>query len=245
MESLGDILKQLCRTNYRLRDALCLEKLQKLWPRVADEPLAAKAAVQNYRNKILFLTASSSVWAQQLGFFKRLIIEKYKKLEPDIVIKDVRVKSAGFVAPPAQVKIAVKTLDDRRICPSCGRRFEGTETECVFCRNKKQNILEQRISKYLEDTPWVRYAQARVDLPDVREKDFSAVRRRLEHQTLDALRRLYFEFYQQPLPKRSRPLAEQLASRYIMLKTGLTPDKIDDNIISGQLSRKLHKFIYG
>jgi hypothetical protein len=241
MESLGDILKQLCRTNYRLRDALALEQLQKNWPKVAEEPLVSRVQPQNYRNKTLFLAAHSAVWSQQVGFLKNIIVAKYKNLLPNVFIKEVRIKSTGFV--PERAKPAVRA--ERKICPSCGRRFEGTEAECISCRNQKQNALEGRIRKYLEDTPWAAFAQAGADLPGVREKDFAAVKHRLEQQTLDALQRLYFEFYQQPLPARSRPLAERLASRYIMLKTGLTPDKINDSIISGQLSRKLHKFIYG
>ncbi|MDR1998189.1 MAG: DciA family protein [Candidatus Margulisbacteria bacterium] len=273
METVGEILRQILGGDYRLREALCLEKLQKAWPQVADDSLGQRVQPSAYKNKTLFLTASSSVWAQQVVFYKQLIMTKYKALEPGIEIKEIRVRSGQVSVPektvPADqpeageppdspeadpgtklqriIRKAGRWLrrDRRRICPVCQRRFEGTEAVCIFCRNQAQAARDARIARYLAETPWVKYAEIRADLPDTREEDFWRVRQKLQQQTLDALRRLFFEYYQRPLPERAREQALRQAAYYVLLKTGLTPDKIDDNIISGQLSRKLYKFIYG
>lgn len=246
---------------------------------MADERLTSKVQPYAYKNKTIFLTASSAVWSQQIVFYKQTIIDKYKILVPDIEIKDIRVSAAREMPPPAVsasaniIEMPVTDLeppeagtpvtlqgklqqiirkanwwagrDKRQVCPQCGRRFEGTQTVCVFCRNADQQKREAKIMTYLAEAPWAKYKDIQQDLPEITEKDFWQSRKKLEQQTLDTLQRLFFEYYSQKPPQRVLDRAEQLAVKYVMLKTSLTPAQINDNILSGQLKRNLYKFIRG
>jgi hypothetical protein len=102
----------------------------------------------------------------------------------------------------------------------------------------------------LEETPLARYED--FQLPSVSMEQFNHIKRDLRARTLDALWQRYYNYYNdQGLPenlsppKDQRMQAQNLANKYILLKTGLTPDKIDDNIISDQLGKRLYKFTYG
>jgi len=280
METLGSILQQLLGGNPKLREALRLEQLQKYWPQVADDRMTGKVQPYDYKNRTLFLSAGSAVWAQQIAFYKQVIIDKYKNLLPGVEIKDIRVSAARGVLPASgaasgasiiempvtdleppedgaplslQAKLQriirkaarLAGLDRRPVCPQCGQRFEGAQTVCVFCRNTAQKAREAEIAAYLAEAPWAKYPDIHADWPEIAEEDFWQAKQKLQQQTLDALQRLFFEFYKQ---KPSAPIlarAEQLAVKYTLLKTGLTPAQINDNILASHLKRNLYKFIRG
>ena len=280
MENLGSILQQLLGGNPKLREALRLEQLQKCWPQVADDRMTGKVQPYDYKNRTLFLSAGSAVWAQQIAFYKQVIIDKYKNLLPGVEIKDIRVSAARGVLPASGVfsganiiempvtdveppeegaplslqaklqRIIRKAarlagLDRRPVCPQCGQRFEGGGTICVFCRNTAQKEREAKIAAYLAEAPWAKYLDICADWPEIAEEDFRQAKQKLQQQTLDTLQRLFFEFYKK---KPSAPVlarAEQLAVKYTLLKTGLTPAQINDNILAGHLKRNIYKFIRG
>ena len=264
MENMASIIKRVLGNDYRINDAVRLEKLKNSWPQVADDRLKLQPCA--YKNKVLFLAAEDSARAHDALFFKQIIIDKYKTLNPNIEIKDVRIQGTGYkpisaarqkqsVAeePPPEISGRIERLlykakqlaknDKRGVCPVCGERFEGTGAVCIRCVNKKNEQEEKIILNNLEEAPWAGYEE--FQLPSINSERFSRIKRDLRARTLDSLRQEYLNYYGQHLSKKQRTAVQKLAVKYVMLKTGLTPDKIDDNIISGQLSRKIYKFVYG
>jgi hypothetical protein len=262
METLASILKRVLGNDYRINDAVRLEKLKNSWPQVADNRLKLQPCA--YKNKVLFLAAEDSARAHDALFFKQVIIDKYKVLNPNITIKDVRIQGTGYKPaaaarqeetagePPPEISGRAERLiykarqlaqnDRRRACPVCGERFDGTGAVCIRCVNIKNEREEKTVLDNLAEAPWAKYEE--FNLPSISLERFNRIKRDLRARTLDALRQIYLDYYGQRLPPEQRAHAQKLAVKYVLLKTGLTPGEIDDNIISGQLSRKLYRFIY-
>ncbi|MDR2428727.1 MAG: DUF721 domain-containing protein [Candidatus Margulisbacteria bacterium] len=225
MHSLSEILQRLLGNNYQLRDGLALETLKTVWPQVAGGNLKLQPC--NYQNKTLFLAAASAAWAQQGQFFRQVIIDKCKTLCPRIEIKEVKIKATGYVEP--QKSSAPDNSYPQKICAVCGQKFWGGGPVCILCQNKKDEKIDAEILHCLAEAPWARYRDVQSALPLVSETRFNSILSALQEETL---------FWLWRAPEKSA------AVKYVLLKTGFTPDKINDNIIREHLPKKLYKLLY-
>ncbi|GBR73375.1 protein DUF721 [Candidatus Termititenax aidoneus] len=225
MNSLGEILQRLLGRNYQLRDGLALETLKAAWPQVAAGNLKLQPCA--YKNKTLFLASASAAWAQQGQYFRPVILEKYRTLCPQIVIKEIKIKATGYVEP--QKPDRPDNSYPQKVCAVCGQKFWGGGRVCILCQNKKDRKIDAEIRRCLDEAPWARYRDIKDTLPQIGETRFNGVLSELQEEIL---------FWLWRTPEKSA------AVKYIMLKTGFTPDKINDNIIKEHLPKKLHKLLY-
>ena len=217
MDTLKNILQKALGTR-RLTEALQLAELKANWA-------AGLGNIQpvNYKNKVLFLAAESAAAAHHARLAQQTIISEYKKLCPHIEIKEIKIqnhrdKNASEIE-------SVKGAAICRPCPSCGRKYSGEGSVCIFCLNERSKKMDTEIRHYLDEAPWARYRDIRQTLPHISEERFEKVLCDLREETL-------FWLWRSP--------DETAAIKYIMLKTGFTPDKINDNIIKEHLPKKLH-----
>ncbi|OGC14879.1 hypothetical protein A3J90_00075 [candidate division WOR-1 bacterium RIFOXYC2_FULL_37_10] len=85
-----------------LKNIFCDSKLLKclngvlLWEKVVNKKIAKHTQAVKILNKVLYVVADSSVWAQELNFLKREIIDKINKEANEILVKDIRFKVGGL-----------------------------------------------------------------------------------------------------------------------------------------------------
>ncbi|GBR72368.1 protein DUF721 [Candidatus Termititenax spirochaetophilus] len=222
---MKNILRRLLGGDLRLQEALALSQLKNSWTQVAQNNLL-HIQPYKYKNKMLYFQAKSAVAGYDTRFFSQLIIDKYKEFCPGIIIREIKIDHTGGMEPdtPEEHKTA-----ERRICPVCGDKYFGGDSICVLCQNKRDAKIDAKITAYLNEAPWARYSDILADFPQTEETRFLRIRLEMQEETL-------FYLWRKP--------DEKQAVKYILLKTGLTPDKINDNIIKEQLPKKLHKMIY-
>ncbi|MFH1684537.1 MAG: DUF721 domain-containing protein [Candidatus Margulisiibacteriota bacterium] len=91
-KKLGDILDGL-ETGMGRSIQIC--SLLSLWEKVVDERVGKHTEAIKIRNGILYVSASSPAWAQELTFLKRDIIKKFNLQAGKEVINDIKFKSGG------------------------------------------------------------------------------------------------------------------------------------------------------
>lgn len=67
-----------------------------LWNRVVDERVQKMTEAVKIRNRILYVSTSSSAWASELTFMKQAFIKKFNLLAGEEAIFDIRFKTAGL-----------------------------------------------------------------------------------------------------------------------------------------------------
>lgn len=70
-------------------------QLLALWPQVVDGRVGCNTEAVKITNRTLYINTSSSVWAQELGFFKKGLISKFNSLAGEAAIVDIRFKATG------------------------------------------------------------------------------------------------------------------------------------------------------
>lgn len=66
------------------------------WKEVAGPKISSKARAEFIKNGILFVGVTSSVWSQQLFFFKDNLIKKLNQRLGDRVVKDIYFRGCSF-----------------------------------------------------------------------------------------------------------------------------------------------------
>lgn len=90
VEKLSEILnKEAEKTQGALKSC----RLVQLWEMVIDERVKKNTEPVKVRNRVLYVNAKTSAWAQELSFLKREIIEKFNRKAGEEAIRDVRFKS--------------------------------------------------------------------------------------------------------------------------------------------------------
>ena len=67
--------------------------LLSLWDQVVDERTSKHAEAVKIRNRVLYVSTSTSTWAQELSFLKKEIIDKFNGVAGQEVIKDIRFRA--------------------------------------------------------------------------------------------------------------------------------------------------------
>lgn len=283
--TIGSVLQSVTDGNRQLADAVTAETLMDYWPQVAEGALAKYTQIADFKNRTLYIEATSSVWAQQLLFYKQMIIEKFKVLVPSAYIKDIKTKSTGVLRQPiapieikrkedvidkvAQEEIKdiladipdpnlkekfkhvlekdrlMRSMDQRLECPICGKRFQGMGEICINCCSEHMHKGDIVIARYLEEAPWSKYQDIIKDHgAQIDEANYHHLKEKIINKLMDRIQTMSYAYYK----TRSKKLVEAIKKeivKYVMLKTGLTPEKINDNIIANQVTMRLYKMIYG
>lgn len=67
-------------------------RLVGLWGQVVDERVGRHTEAVKIASRILFVSTSSPVWAQELTFLKPALIARFNELAGDNVISDIKFK---------------------------------------------------------------------------------------------------------------------------------------------------------
>ena len=65
-----------------------------LWREIVDENVNKQTAAVKISHQVLYVSTSAPVWAQELSFYKKDLINKFNGKAGQEVIKDIRFRSA-------------------------------------------------------------------------------------------------------------------------------------------------------
>ena len=133
--------------------------------------------------------------------------------------------------------------DKRRSCPICGKRYLGTEKVCIFCSNENLKDADIKIMNYISESPWSKYEDIKKDLPETDEGRYYKIREKVKNKAYDQITSIAYE-YNRNRTKKLREVLRKKIFKYTLLKTCLTPEKINGNIIKGKINSKLYKAVY-
>jgi predicted nucleic acid-binding Zn ribbon protein len=69
--------------------------LLSLWKKVVDERVGRNTEAVKISNKVLYVSASSPAWAQELSFLKTDFVAKFNREAGKEAIRDIRFRSGG------------------------------------------------------------------------------------------------------------------------------------------------------
>jgi hypothetical protein len=234
--------------------------LQQYWVREFDAGITTQAQVNRLEQDVLIFDVSSPVWANQLRFYTPTILEKFQKHWPEILkLKFQNMPFSQQTQKPTHdmenvgpVKIEVNAIDlmERlqlksqhlrtmrlaagwKICSVCESVFRSLQgSACVLCAQKQQMQKNHGLMQQISEAPWASAAEGDVDSQILREK--------LREQTYDKIKSLFWQYQKEPsvvLKKKMASLMQQHAS----LKTGLSPDALNDKIISEAIGKTFYQ----
>lgn len=91
------IVEILERSGNQVAWAIKSCRLLGLWQSVVDERAGKHTEAIKIRNKVLYVSTSSSTWAQELSLLRKEIIKKFNERAGEEAINDVRFKAGGEI----------------------------------------------------------------------------------------------------------------------------------------------------
>ena len=70
-------------------------RLVALWCQVVDGRVGRNTEAVKIHNKVLYVNAATSTWAQELTFLKTEIIKRFNQKAGEEAIRDIKFKAAG------------------------------------------------------------------------------------------------------------------------------------------------------
>ncbi|MBU0581479.1 MAG: DUF721 domain-containing protein [Candidatus Margulisbacteria bacterium] len=277
---LKEIVEKISEKNIALKKSQEWARLEKEWGQIVGAELANQCYPEKIKNKILWLSVSSSTWAQQLHFYQNEIKEKintffYKDIVQDIrcqankpsMLKKSEILSYQAEAPSlqdlAQKEAALAEIVKEKellkrlaflwskakkffknnalrqqSCKQCGKTYRGTNPAiCLNCEEKNKQHRRELVAKLLKEVPWATFESLRKELKTIGEPVFFQIKEELRRKKYDTLRQAIFAYLKQNQPQQGEALKRQILE-YVALRSGLTPDKINDKIIQEILGNR-------
>ncbi|HEY8296405.1 MAG TPA: DUF721 domain-containing protein [Candidatus Baltobacteraceae bacterium] len=111
---------------------------------------------------------------------------------------------------------------------------------CVPCVNARAERRTQAVAQLLYDAPWLGFAGVSGLVEGLQLSEYESIRRRLLQRWWDVLVRLV-KSGRRAMTHRER----MIASSYVLLKSGLDPERIAPAVVRDLLGDELHDILYG
>lgn len=252
-----------------------LTVLAAAWPAIVGPDVAKNSRPLEISRGALLVLTRSSAWSQQLSFLSVQILaavaEKTGKTDIERVRFRVgrlapagtsaRVRRAALPAHAAHPREIAVTLDEavRRFradvtdaqrakaaagwkeCEKCGTGvLPSAGSLCVTCVNARAEARDAAVARLLFDVPWLGYGGIAELVNDLTLTEYETVRTRLLSRWWDALSRV-----RRSGRRTMTPRERLIASSYVLLKSGVDPERIAPAVVRDLLGDELHDIIYG
>ncbi|MHB8178215.1 MAG: DUF721 domain-containing protein [Vulcanimicrobiaceae bacterium] len=125
------------------------------------------------------------------------------------------------------------------LCLGCGVPVATGRSRCEGCAGADRQGREARIAQALFEAPWLGYPQLAEQIEGVEREEVEAVRRRLLMRWWDILCTV------RRTSQLSRGGRERMiAGAYVVLKSGLPPDRIGSATVRTMLGDELYRLLY-
>jgi len=148
MEKLNGVLGEMKGMSRFLKERKVEQKIRLIWPTIAGQ-LADELRVAYFRESVLYVSSSNSVWKAEVAFISDHILKQLSKTVNGAHVKRLQVIDDGeVVLPSRQSKRDVPSGDLRQLilgenrrrieagmslCNECQAVFTHEDC-CVFCR---------------------------------------------------------------------------------------------------------------
>jgi hypothetical protein len=248
--------------------------LAAVWPEIVGADVAQHSRPTQLSGDALLVTTRSGAWSEQLSYLSERILAAVRARLPrsgiarlrfrvgvlhEGSIRERRGRVVQSVRPPPRVRDAPASAaealarfrsdveDVRRAKASCGWKecprcsaLIAPGASCVPCALALAEQRERKLSRLLFEAPWLGYAGVAAILGEIDPKEYETIRRRLLARWWERLSRA----------ARSRTLSRDgsersVASSYVILQSGLPPERIGTAALRNVLGDELHELLYG
>lgn len=137
-------------------------------------------------------------------------------------------------------KMAAK--DQRKICPNCGLKHNGTQALCIRCDNKKEKKEIRQVREYLAEVPWSRYKDIAQEIK-INEEQYHQVKEDLIKKAGDIIKNAKY-LPNNELTSKNREFIKKTILKYAMLRSGLPPKELTVTILEEFIGKKLYKKVF-
>lgn len=260
MLSLRDVVGQLTQNNSIFRTLKDQFALQQFWMSQFDSNITGQAQINRVEDGVLIFDVRSPVWTAQLKFYTQTILEKFQKHWPEI--RNLRFQNMAAANAPTEnertsmvlTPVMIESLPDDpierlriktkyllelrlaagwKVCKQCQAAFNNSYwSECLLCRHKMTAHKNQGLLQQIVEAPWSRTAEEGSDKTMLREK--------FRDQTNDQIKSLFWQYQKEPSLKLKKQMGS-LLQQYASLKTGLSPQELNDKIISEAIGKTFYQ----
>ena len=245
------------------------------WSDIVGADIAKNSHPSQIQGDTLLVTTRSSAWSQQLSFLAEQILSGVRARLPDCALERLRFRvgklpSNGIQLSRKRVTESRNLPDERppsadlqeaverfrtdvgnaerakraagwNECPGCTALIAPSSGPfCVTCSIAKDEERQRLVSRLLFEAPWLGYAGTAALIEDFTHEEYEGIRRRVLARWWETLSRA------RAAGKLSRDGHERLvASSFVILKSGLAPERIGPAIVRNVLGDELHDLIYG
>lgn len=242
------------------------------WTETVGEKVARGSHPSAIEGSTLVITARSSAWVAQLGFLETQILTALRAADPATTVSRIRpvvgrVQQTSSVLPKRsdqpliRRKVSPQTQNEEPLtafrrsveeerrakleagwkeCLGCGALLPGNApARCTACTNARNAERERHISRLLYEMPWLGFSGTADYIDGLSELEYRAIRRRLLSRWRQALN---LALKRGVLSRDGRERV--LASSYLVLKSGLHPDRIAEATIRAEFGDEMYTLLY-
>jgi hypothetical protein len=246
-----------------------------VWPEIVGEKVAQHSHPAQIGGDTLVVATRSAAWSEQLSFLSEPVIEAIRARVPSAEIRrlrfrvgftpwkgirtsrkrvergegssrSVRAVSGCAVDALARFRTAVeaarraKAARGWKECAGCSALIPPRGSFCVPCAHARADERERLVSRLLFEAPWLGYPGIAALVEEIAPEEYEAIRRRLLTRWWERLVRA----------ARTRQMSHDgsersVASSYVLLKSGLAPERINAAVLRNVLGDELHDLVYG
>jgi Dna[CI] antecedent, DciA len=134
----------------------------------------------------------------------------------------------------------VKAASGWSQCRRCGAPVAAKTDCCLPCRQAEMDRRHRTVARLLFEAPWLGFGGIAALVEGLTERDYRSVRLKLLRRWWETLQRA--QRAGRLLPNCRERL---IASSYVILKSGLDPERIVPAVVRNLLGDELHDLIYG
>ena len=250
-----------------------LSHLRAQWATIVGEDIAANSRPSELTNGVLLVVTRSSAWSQQLSFLSERIVDAVREAT-GVSLERVRFRVGRIAnradapagrksrarknrdrhAEPATLESAVALFREDvakaqrakagagwKECNRCGIRIvPDTGQFCAPCTNVRSAERSATIARLLFEVPFLGYSGIAEHVENLTRGEYERVRGKLLSRWWDALTQL-----RRSGRKRVSSHERDVASSYVLLKTGLDPERIAPAVVRDLLGDDLYQIFYG
>ncbi len=247
-----------------------LAALSRAWPAIVGPNVAQHSHPLEFGGGALLVATRSSAWSQQLQFLAPEIMARVAALGGPAIAR-LRFRSGalrrarGLPAQPApsrksaplpaeappspaaderealervRIRVGARVSAAARLCAECGAPT-ATSEYCAPCAGERENRRRIDIERLLFNAPWLEFDELRELISGLGRTEVERARRGLLARWWVVLERA------RRSPRKPGERERQIASSYVLLHSGLAPERITPEVVRNLLGDDLESRLFG
>jgi hypothetical protein len=246
-----------------------------VWPEIVGEKVAQHTHPMQVSGGTLLVATRSAAWSEQLSFLCEPVLAAIRSRLPSAAVARLRfrvglmprksnrtrvkrvlahgktaraARAAGGSAAEALARFRTAVEAARRAkvacgwkeCERCSALIPPGGSLCAPCVHARVDERERLVSRLLFEAPWLGYPGIAALVEEIAPEEYEAIRRRLLTRWWERLVRAA------RTGRLSRDRSERsLASSYVLLKSGVAPERVNAAVLRNVLGDDLHDLLYG